>query len=166
MSRTQDRTTTERFTRTLRELVKQPDNKFCADCKHNNPRCAAWNIGVFLCIRCSGIHRGMGTHISKVKSVDLDAGADEGAWQACTRSLDFIPPRASRIVNPCWKACLKARPVPPDHKMESFIRFKYESQRWVMDGPPPQDPSPLDSGAAAETPAEPASPPRTPDSIG
>ena len=29
--------------------------------------------GVFLCIRCSGIHRGMGTHISKVKSIDLDA---------------------------------------------------------------------------------------------
>ena len=33
--------------------------------------------GVFLCIRCSGIHRGMGTHISKVKSVDLDAWTPE-----------------------------------------------------------------------------------------
>ena len=28
--------------------------------------------GVYLCIRCSGIHRGMGTHISRVKSIDLD----------------------------------------------------------------------------------------------
>jgi hypothetical protein len=27
--------------------------------------------------RCSGIHRGMGTHISKVKSVDLDSWTDE-----------------------------------------------------------------------------------------
>lgn len=33
--------------------------------------------GVFLCIRCSGIHRGMGTHISKVKSIDLDAWTPE-----------------------------------------------------------------------------------------
>jgi hypothetical protein len=35
------------------------------------------NSGVFLCIRCSGIHRGMGTHISKVKSVDLDMWTPE-----------------------------------------------------------------------------------------
>ena len=33
--------------------------------------------GVFLCIRCSGIHRGMGTHISKVKSIDLDSWTPE-----------------------------------------------------------------------------------------
>jgi stromal membrane-associated protein len=33
--------------------------------------------GVLLCIRCSGIHRGMGTHISKVKSIDLDAWTPE-----------------------------------------------------------------------------------------
>ena len=33
--------------------------------------------GVFLCIRCSGIHRSMGTHISKVKSVDLDVWTPE-----------------------------------------------------------------------------------------
>jgi stromal membrane-associated protein len=32
---------------------------------------------VFVCIRCSGIHRGMGTHISRVKSVDLDSWTDE-----------------------------------------------------------------------------------------
>jgi hypothetical protein len=42
-----------------------------------DPRWASWNLGVFVCIRCSGIHRGMGTHISRVKSVDLDAWTDE-----------------------------------------------------------------------------------------
>jgi stromal membrane-associated protein len=36
-----------------------------------------YDRGVFLCIRCSGIHRGMGTHISKVKSVDLDMWTPE-----------------------------------------------------------------------------------------
>ena len=40
--------------------------------------------GVFLCIRCSGIHRGMGTHISKVKSVDLDVWTPE---QMAVRSI-------------------------------------------------------------------------------
>ena len=43
--------------------------------------------GVFLCIRCSGIHRGMGTHISRVKSVDLDVWTPE---QMDVRSLIFL----------------------------------------------------------------------------
>lgn len=31
-------------------------------------------------------------------------------------------------------------------KIESFIRSKYESKRWAMDGPPPSDPSVLEQG--------------------
>lgn len=63
---------------TLKNLVKIEGNKSCADCKRNkHPRWASWNLGIFICIRCSGIHRGMGTHISRVKSVDLDSWTDE-----------------------------------------------------------------------------------------
>ena len=63
---------------TIKQLLKLEGNKTCADCKRNkHPRWASWNLGVFICIRCSGIHRGMGTHISRVKSVDLDAWTDE-----------------------------------------------------------------------------------------
>src|SRR5437762_5999975 len=63
---------------TIKALLKLEGNKICADCKRNkHPRWASWNLGVFICIRCSGIHRGMGTHISRVKSADLDAWTDE-----------------------------------------------------------------------------------------
>ena len=36
------------------------------------PDWASTNIGVIFCIECSGIHRGLGVHVSKVKSLTLD----------------------------------------------------------------------------------------------
>jgi stromal membrane-associated protein len=143
MSR-QDKTITEKHSKTLRELLKRPENKLCADCKRNDPRWASWNLGVFLCIRCSGIHRGMGTHISKVKSVDLDVWTPE--------QMMSIQNWGNRRANLYWEAHLKAGHVPPDHKMESFVRSKYETRRWAMDGPPPQDPSVLEDGPASAAP--------------
>ncbi|TFY63464.1 hypothetical protein EVJ58_g3237 [Rhodofomes roseus] len=163
MGSRQDKVTTERNAKTLRELLKRPENKVCADCKRNDPRWASWNVGVFLCIRCSGIHRSMGTHISKVKSVDLDVWTPE---QMAVRNLVPLPVRGTerttksvqkwgnRLANLYWEAHLKPGHIPADHKMESFIRSKYESRRWAMDGPPPSDPSTLDgqsSGAANTT---------------
>ena len=41
------------------------------------PRWASWNLGVFVCIRCAGIHRNLGVHISRVKSVNLDSWTPE-----------------------------------------------------------------------------------------
>ncbi|KAH9964643.1 hypothetical protein BC827DRAFT_1188631 [Russula dissimulans] len=144
----QDKTTTERHARTLREIVKRPENRVCADCKHNDPRWASWNIGVFLCIRCSGIHRGMGTHISKVKSIDLDAWTPE--------QMGNIQKWGNRLANLYWEAHLKPGHVPPDHKIESFIRSKYESRRWALDGPPPSEPTVLEGRSSTEDALEPS----------
>ncbi|GAC94961.1 potential Arf GTPase-activating protein [Pseudozyma hubeiensis SY62] len=142
MSRvTQSRQQTEANAKLLRSLAKSADNKVCVDCKKNDPRWASWNLGCFLCIRCSGIHRSMGTHISKVKSIDLDIWTPE--------QMDSVQKWGNRRCNLYWEAHLKAGHVPADHKIESFIRSKYESRRWAKDGPPPSDPSVLDGGAEA-----------------
>lgn len=47
-------------------------NRVCADCGTEKPDWASLNWGVLLCIECSGIHRSMGVHISKIRSFTLD----------------------------------------------------------------------------------------------
>lgn len=79
----------------------------------------------------------MGTHISRVKSVDLDAWTDE--------QLASIMKWGNARANTYWEAKLAPGHVPSDSKIENFIRTKYDSKRWVMDGPMP-DPSTLDAG--------------------
>jgi len=54
------------------ELLRLPENRRCADCNSSEPKWASVNIGIFICDACAGIHRGLGTHITVVKSVTLD----------------------------------------------------------------------------------------------
>ncbi|KAI1273915.1 hypothetical protein F5Y07DRAFT_228681 [Xylaria sp. FL0933] len=121
---------------TIKSLLKLEPNKVCADCKRNkHPRWASWNLGIFICIRCSGIHRGMGTHISRVKSVDLDSWTDE--------QLQSILSWGNARANKYWESKLAPGHVPSEAKIENFIRTKYELKRWAMDGPMP-NPADLD----------------------
>ena len=76
----------------------------------------------------------MGTHISKVKSVDLDTWTDE--------QLQSVLKWGNARANKYWEAKLAPGHVPSEAKIENFIRTKYESKRWVMDGPMP-DPAAL-----------------------
>lgn len=51
-------------------------NPFCADCGAPNPDWAALNLGVLVCLECSGVHRSLGVHVSKVRSLRLDSLTD------------------------------------------------------------------------------------------
>ena len=85
-------------------------------------------------MRCAALHRKLGTHISKVKSVDLDTWTDE--------QLQSVLKWGNARANKYWEAKLAPGHVPSEAKIENFIRTKYESKRWVMDGPMP-DPAAL-----------------------
>jgi Arf-GAP/coiled-coil/ANK repeat/PH domain-containing protein len=53
-------------------LQRVPGNDFCADCGAAEPDWASLNLGILLCIECSGVHRNLGVQISKVtKSMNL-----------------------------------------------------------------------------------------------
>ncbi|WFD32031.1 ARF GAP with effector function(s) [Malassezia sp. CBS 17886] len=137
----QSRTETEANARILRTLVRQAENRVCADCKRNDTRWASWNVGCFLCIRCSGIHRSMGTHISRVKSIDLDIWTPE--------QMASMQKWGNHRANLYWEAYLKQGHIPPDHRVESFIRSKYEGRRWALKSALPDDPSVLERGTGA-----------------
>ncbi len=47
-------------------------NPYCAECEKSDPDWISINLGILLCIECSGVHRSLGVHISKVRSLTLD----------------------------------------------------------------------------------------------
>ena len=48
-------------------LQRVPGNNTCAECSAGDPSWASVNMGILLCIECSGVHRNMGVHMSKVR---------------------------------------------------------------------------------------------------
>ncbi|XP_034387177.1 stromal membrane-associated protein 1-like [Cyclopterus lumpus] len=121
----------------LSKMLREEDNKYCADCEAKGPRWASWNLGVFICIRCAGIHRNLGVHISRVKSVNLD--------QWTTEQMQSIQDMANTNARQLYEANLPEnfRRPQTDQAVEFFIRDKYEKKKYysknVTNGSSPKD---------------------------
>ncbi|NWI14186.1 SMAP2 protein, partial [Crypturellus soui] len=132
----------ERYQAVLGSLLAAEENKFCADCQAKGPRWASWNIGVFICIRCAGIHRNLGVHISRVKSVNLDQWTQE--------QIQCMQEMGNGKANRLYEAYLPEnfrRPQTDQHPfapgeqesfsssscraVEGFIRDKYEKKKYM-----------------------------------
>lgn len=62
-------------------------NDKCADCGAPEPDWASLNLGLLVCIECSGVHRNLGVHISKVSFSSLPLSA----FLVYIKLMHFIP---------------------------------------------------------------------------
>ncbi|XP_077991422.1 uncharacterized protein LOC144445665 isoform X2 [Glandiceps talaboti] len=123
--RDREKSKQEKFQGVLARLLREEDNKYCADCDAKGPRWASWNIGIFVCIRCAGIHRNLGVHISRVKSVNLDTWTEEQIT-----SMDNMGNKKARDIYEAHLPPTFRRPQ-TDSPLENFIRCKYEKKQYM-----------------------------------
>jgi len=97
-------------------------NPVCADCQRPEPDWASVSFGTVMCIECSGIHRSLGVHVSKVRSLLLDA------WPRSLREV--MEAMGNLRANQVWEArvpCDLEKPgvEAPREVREAWIRDKY-----------------------------------------
>ncbi|XP_043978327.1 arf-GAP with GTPase, ANK repeat and PH domain-containing protein 1-like [Gambusia affinis] len=132
-SKNKDRKDSQSEAVALQAIRNAKGNNFCVDCDAPNPTWASLNLGALICIECSGIHRNLGTHLSRVRSLALDDLPRE-----LTLVLGAI---GNHMVNNIWEARTMGHRKPaPDatrEERESWIRAKYEQKLFVAPLPPP-----------------------------
>ncbi|KAM9732781.1 arf-GAP with coiled-coil, ANK repeat and PH domain-containing protein 2 [Menidia menidia] len=105
-------------------------NRRCCDCEEAEPRWAAVNLGVTICIQCSGIHRSLGVHVSKVRSLTLDS------WEP--EQLKLLSILGNDVINGIYEARraeegrVKPNATSPRAEKEAFIREKYVEKRFLQ----------------------------------
>lgn len=113
----------------LQKVQCIPGNTKCCDCGLLEPRWASINLGITLCIECSGIHRSLGVHFSKVRSLTLDTWEPELLKLMCELGND--------VINSIYEAQVdKIGVKKPQNgctrqEKEAYIKAKYVEKRFV-----------------------------------
>jgi Arf-GAP/SH3 domain/ANK repeat/PH domain-containing protein len=116
----------------LLQLLREADqgNCWCADCgSGTKTEWVSINLAIILCIECSGIHRSLGTHISKVRSLTLDINS------FTTDIVELLVLVGNRVSNMVWEARLdhKTKPSPQATREQrlKFITAKYVERAYI-----------------------------------
>lgn len=111
-------------------LLKIPGNHCCCDCGNTDPKWASINLGITLCIECSGVHRSLGVHFSKVRSLTLDS------WEP--EVIKVMAELGNKVVNSVYLGNLKPgkesliiTPNCDNMTRESWIKQKYIERKYV-----------------------------------
>lgn len=118
----------------LQRMQAVAGNGQCGDCGQPDPRWASINLGVLLCIECSGIHRSLGVHCSKVRSLTLDS------WEP--ELLKLMCELGNRMVNQIYEAqcegagSRKPTASSPRQDKEAWIKDKYVEKKFLQKPPP------------------------------
>uniref|UniRef100_A0A8C2EGQ9 Arf-GAP with GTPase, ANK repeat and PH domain-containing protein 3 n=1 Tax=Cyprinus carpio TaxID=7962 RepID=A0A8C2EGQ9_CYPCA len=113
---------------TIQSIRNVRGNSFCADCDAPNPDWASLNLGALICIECSGMHRNLGTHLSRVRSLDLDD------WPV---ELSMVMTAiGNAMANSVWEGCVEGYTKPgvdsTREEKERWIRAKYEQKLFLV----------------------------------
>ncbi|XP_064289561.1 arf-GAP with GTPase, ANK repeat and PH domain-containing protein 1 isoform X3 [Passer domesticus] len=126
-SKNKSRLTSQNEAMALQSIRNIRGNAHCVDCEAQNPDWASLNLGALICIECSGIHRNLGTHLSRVRSLDLDDWPIE--------LIKVMSAIGNELANSVWEENSQGHVKPcPDstrEEKELWIRAKYEQKLFL-----------------------------------
>ncbi|KAM0890366.1 hypothetical protein ACQ4PT_027156 [Festuca glaucescens] len=115
------------------DLLRRVDgNTICADCGASEPDWASLNLGALLCIECSGVHRNLGVHISKVRSLTLDVRV----WEPSV--INLFQSLGNMFVNRVWEETLNSSSNA--YSGELSINGPHTAQYFTVSKPKHSDP--------------------------